>query len=326
MDPTRRCALLTADTTTQVIWSEPRQRYLATTRIDSTSAATTRTVLISESEDFITWQRLGTLGADRFDPVYAREFYDLPFFEVPHSGGLLVGCLNVYHIINSWEGPNCPPSPRPSWFDRLSYQLVSSRNGSSWQRAADRQVFLPNGPPESADGGIMWMYSAPVEVNGSVYFFYSGFEGTHWSVERSQYQGGVVMGAALRRDGFVSMDSAAPGGEVLTRFFAVGGAAARLVLNAATKPDAELAPMGNGTLAVEIQGANGVALPGFRLEDCLPMAGVDELAWEVRWRSATPAGLAELRGRVVRLRFSMGRAKLFSFQFQAGQEARVRTT
>ena len=125
-----------ADTTTQVVWSEPRQRYLATSRIDSTSATITRTVLISESEDFISWQRLGTLGADRFDPVYAREFYDLPFFEVPHSGGLLVGCLNIYHIIDSWEGPNCPPSPRPSWFDRLSYQLVSSRNGSQqWKRA-----------------------------------------------------------------------------------------------------------------------------------------------------------------------------------------------
>ena len=32
-----------------------------------------------------------------------------------------------------------------------------------------------------------------------MYFFYSGFEGTHWAVERGEYQGGVTMGASLRR-------------------------------------------------------------------------------------------------------------------------------
>ena len=59
-----------------------------------------------------------------------REKYDMPMMEVPETNGLLVGCLNIYYIINSWEGPNCPPSPRPEWYDRLSYQLATSRNGA----------------------------------------------------------------------------------------------------------------------------------------------------------------------------------------------------
>jgi hypothetical protein len=54
----------------------------------------------------------------------------MPMMEVPETNGLLVGCLNIYYIINSWEGPNCPPSPRPEWYDRLSYQLATSRNGA----------------------------------------------------------------------------------------------------------------------------------------------------------------------------------------------------
>lgn len=61
------CVIHTADTCTNIIWSAARQRYLATTRLDTPSAAVTRTVIISESEDFVSWTPLGTLGHDALD-------------------------------------------------------------------------------------------------------------------------------------------------------------------------------------------------------------------------------------------------------------------
>ena len=39
---------------------------------------------------------------DELDPVFQREFYDMPFMEVPDTGGLLIGCLNIFHIISAW--------------------------------------------------------------------------------------------------------------------------------------------------------------------------------------------------------------------------------
>jgi hypothetical protein len=175
-----------------------------------------------------------------------------------------------------------------------------------------------------------------VEVNESVYFFYSGFEGTHWAVERGEYQGGVTMGASLRRDGFVSLDSAEPGAEMLTRYFLVDHRATRLVINADTLPDPQLAALGNGSIAVEVQGEDGTPLPGFTLAESIPMSAVDDLAFEMAWgggdtSAARPlsagaaaaaaavgrSALSQLRGATVRLRFVMARSKLFSFQLRA---------
>ena len=74
------------------------------------------------------------------------------------------------------------------------------------------------------------------------------------------------MGARLRRDGFVSVDSATAGAELITRYFVVSGNATRLVLNADTALDHgewELAALGNGSIAVEVQGFDGKPLPGY---------------------------------------------------------------
>ena len=199
------CVIHNANSPTAVLWHPGRKQYLAHTRDVQAVPGTQRRVLLSASDDFIHWSPEGDVQFDELDPPMNREFYDLPFTVVPEAGGLMVGCLNVFHVIEAdyVGGGKMPPAPRPQWYERLSYQLVSSRNGSSFSRAGYRQVFLPNGPPGSPDAGILWMYQPPVYVNDSIYFFYSGLEGTHWAPVRKEFQGGVVMGAKLRRDGWV---------------------------------------------------------------------------------------------------------------------------
>eukprot|EP01046_Picozoa_sp_COSAG06_P026581 COSAG06_NODE_2294_length_7143_cov_5.506388_7_plen_162_part_00 len=138
----------------------------------------------------------------------------------------------------------------------------------------------------------------------------------------------------LRRDGFVSLDSAGPGAEMLTRYFLVDHRATRLVINADTLPDPQLAALGNGSIAVEVQGEDGTPLPGFTLAQSVPMSAVDDLAFEMAWEDTSAARplsagaaaaaaavgrsvLTQLRGATVRLRFVMARSKLFSFQLRA---------
>lgn len=107
----------------------------------------------------------------------------------------------------------------------------------------------------------------------------------------------------LRTDGFVSVHAGYGGGEMLTRPLVFDGS--ELILNYSTSAA--------GSLAVELQGPDGGALPGFGLEDCLPLVG-DEIEGIVRWRHGED--LRAVAGRPVRLRFVLRDADLYSMRFR----------
>jgi len=107
----------------------------------------------------------------------------------------------------------------------------------------------------------------------------------------------------LRTDGFVSVRAGAAAGELLTK--PVRFAGGELVLNLSTSAA--------GSLRVEIQDADGVAVAGFALADCRPIVG-DAIEYAVRWRGDPE--LASLAGKPVRLRFVLKEADLFSLRFR----------
>jgi hypothetical protein len=81
---------------------------------------------------------------------------------------------------------------------------------------------------------------------------------------------------------------------------------ARLVLNYSTSAA--------GGLRVEIQTADGQALPGYTLEECPVIVG-DSIERTVAW--ATTADLTPLRGQAVRLKFVLKDADLFALRLVA---------
>ncbi len=106
----------------------------------------------------------------------------------------------------------------------------------------------------------------------------------------------------LRLDGFVSVAAPLSGGEVVTRPFRFNGR--RLLLNYSTSAA--------GSVRVEIQDSEGKPLPGFTLADAPEVYG-DSIEQAVPWKGG--ADVAELAGKVIRLRFVIRDADLFSFQF-----------
>jgi hypothetical protein len=68
-----------------------------------------------------------------------------------------------------------------------------------------------------------------------------------------------------------------------------------------------------GSIRVELQDMQGVALPGFALNECVEVIG-DDLERRVRWKEGGSVG--RLAGSPVRLRFQMVDADLFSFRFR----------
>ncbi len=107
----------------------------------------------------------------------------------------------------------------------------------------------------------------------------------------------------LRTDGFASSHAGADVGEMLTRPLKFAGK--ELVVNFATSA--------GGSLRVELQDAEGKAVPGFALADCRNFVG-DAVEQKVSWTKGK--GIGELAGQTVRLRFVMQEADLFALQFQ----------
>ena len=108
----------------------------------------------------------------------------------------------------------------------------------------------------------------------------------------------------LRLDGFASVSAGYSGGELVTKPFVVEGA--HLVLNYSTSAA--------GGIRVEIQTAEGDAIPGYTLQECPVIVG-DSVERTVSW--ATTADLASLRGKAIRLKFVLQDADLFSLRLSA---------
>jgi hypothetical protein len=112
--------------------------------------------------------------------------------------------------------------------------------------------------------------------------------------------GSRVRRFTFRTDGFVSVHAAGEG-MLTTRPLTFEGS--KLSVNLVSK----------GPTRVEVQDAAGRPLPGFALDDCLPISA-DSIDQVVRWKSGDD--LSKLAGRPVRLRFVMEEADLFSICFR----------
>lgn len=106
----------------------------------------------------------------------------------------------------------------------------------------------------------------------------------------------------LRTDGFASVHAGADPGELLTRLLRFSGN--QLVVNYSTSA--------GGSLRVEIQDDSDQPIPGFRLDECVPLVG-DSIQQAVTWKSKPD--LAQLAGKLVQLRFVLQDGDLYAIQF-----------
>jgi len=106
----------------------------------------------------------------------------------------------------------------------------------------------------------------------------------------------------LRTDGFASVNGPHAGGQLLTRPLLFSGSS--LVLNYSTSAA--------GFIQVECQDQAGTPLPGFSLEDCIPLIG-DAIEHTVAWKGG--GSLASFANQPVRLRIMLHDADLFALRF-----------
>jgi hypothetical protein len=171
--------------------------------------------------------------------------------------------------------------------------FLSSRDGVHWDRTF-RQAWLRPGRDRRN-----WTHRNQTPAVGIVE---TGAD--EWSMYVAEHYGwndNRLRRVTVRPWGFASL-CADVHGEALTPPVTFDGR--RLSLNLATSAA--------GSVRVELQDAEGRALPGFSLDEAVPLYG-DTLDATARWQSGED--LSGLQGQALRLRFVLEDADLYSLQF-----------
>ncbi len=287
-----------------------------------------RAIRTATSKDFLHWENQRDL---RYFDSPSEQLYTnqvKPYYRAPH---LLIGFPSRYverghrdpkghearesgtpDRIRKWSSSlkALPERQNREWRAKASERygraiteglLMASRDGVAFKRW--NEGFLRPGieRPGTWNYGQQFIAWSPVETAGT--WEGSPRELSFYAVESYWTDDSDLLRRyTLRLDGFVSAQAPMSGGELVTRPITFTGS--RLSLNLATSAA--------GSVRVEIQDANGKAIPGFTLDDCEELFG-DTLERDVVW--TTQPNLAALKNRPVRLRFELRDADLFSYQF-----------
>lgn len=242
------------------------------------------------------------LAPDTFDDRWAEgiqrtSFYGLSAFSYET---MYIGFLWVFRATDQTEG----------YFDGPFHcELVTSRDGVHWLRQeGDRPAILDVGPKESWDDGMVTTATQPLVVGDKLWLYYGGIDGTHLPTKDTPWHSGIGL-ATLRKDGFASLDAKGRTGIVTTKRLA--NAKGPLHVNCAAK---------GGSVRVEALDESGEVIPGYGRDDCSPITG-DSVDTTVNW-----GGRKELpSARLIRLRFVLDHASLYSFMAGARLQVREET-
>ena len=261
------------------IWSPTLERYVCITRGWSDGI---RTVLRSESEDFIHWSNPVEIlpGRDAHDQIYSMP--------ICRYGDLTIGLPSVFH-----KGD----ASAADW-DTVDTELAISADSVNWKRICPGASLIPRGagryPHGDYDCGCVYA-AAPFVHDDKILIYYGGSNGLH-----NNWREGSLNLATLdlaRWAGYAAR-STRDAAKVETTALQLSGE--RLSLNAALEP--------GGWIRFALLDEGGAEQGGFGFEDCLPVkeGGV---SCELRWRNS---GLAELKGRAARVAFSFHQATLYA--------------
>jgi hypothetical protein len=268
-----------------------------------------RRYFTSFSQDFKSWSDpQGLVFAPDEKDSGITQWYGAAGFQV--RGDLIIGFLRVLRDdLTPVGAPEEAIKANNSGSASLGANLLGSRGGSgmgytvlTWTRDGqtwhrDRHTdkfFAPDEKVGAWDHAMAWVGSA-VAVDDDIYLYYAGYRWGHKYRHSVDRQIGLVK---VQRDRFVARQAGEGGGTLTTRPIALDSEG--LTLNVAAQ---------EGEVRVQATTPSGEPIPGFRFQDCRPITS-DSLAAPVEWTE--PASM--LRGRPVRLEFTLRSARLYAFE------------
>ncbi len=266
------------------IWSPERERYVCITRGWSVGI---RTVLRSESADFINWSKPVEImrGADAHDQIYSMP--------ICRYGDLYIGLPSVFH--KGDEGA-------ANW-DSVDTELTVSVDSVNWERICPGEALIPRGdgayPDGAYDCGCVYA-AAPFIHDGAIRIYYGGSNGLH-----NNWREGSLNLATLELDRFAGYVPADVSGCAIVQTNPLRLTDEPVTLNAEVQP--------GGSIRAKLMDAGGTELRGFTLDDSLPVT-TGGASCELCWRER---GIAELAGQTLWLAFEFQKAKLYALNAAA---------
>ena len=277
------------DSQNLAFWDAERRHYVMFLRCRREGV---RNVMVCTSSDFASWTEPQWID---FGEAPSEELYTnavTPYYRAPH---IFMG----FPMRFLQDRKKIPEHPYPGVCDG---QFMTSRDGGkSWLRRQD--AFLrPGSMPErwsQRSNLIAWGILETAPELASMPNELSLYSHENYAVDPCR-----LRRHTLRLDGFVAVHASSRGGELLSRPLRFTGG--ELVINYATSAA--------GSVRVEIRDDAGKPLPGYTLRACPHIYG-DEIDHVVTWRGGSD--VSQLAGQIVRLRFVLQDADLFSIRFRA---------
>jgi hypothetical protein len=298
-----------SDTLNQILWDEHAKVYRLYTREDFgtpgglTEFRGTRHMTNPDVKaDPTNWTTVRKWELDREGHEERRRRQIMSFnnwlYEGVHFG--LLQCHEYPAGINALNQPSA--AERRPERDVNNLYICPCRDANSWDLTAvyAEKRFIERGPAGSFDSGYIANGPNIVTSADKHWLFYGGWPTTNSTLPPTMGIGG----ATLRLDGFLFLEPwvSDETGWMITKPFELQGG--KLELNVSAK---------SGQVRVELLDADtGDSIPGFSGDDALPYQGVDDVRFAPRWRNQPD--LATLKGKAVRLKVLLDRAKLYAFQ------------
>ena len=293
------------DSQNVAFWSEKEGCYVAFFRT-FTSGTTTggvwkpaglRTVSRATSSDFLHWSEARPMA---FVPAQEHHFYTSqaqPYFRAPH---LLVSTAARWvpgrRPLADAEAVSLRVDPAyyKSAKDASDCVFMTSRDGVTLEQNFREPLIRPGlglGQWVSRAGYpvLNLVQTGPAEMS-----LYTNQDYAQPTAHVRRY--------SWRLDGIASMSAPYAGGEFTTKPLRFAGRVLRL----------NLATSAAGSVRVELQDADGRPLPGRTLADSQDFCG-NRLEHDFRWKKG--ADLSDLAGHVIRLRFVLKDADVYSLRF-----------
>lgn len=284
------------DSQNVAFWSQHEQCYVCYLRIWLDGI---RTIARCTSDDFEHWSDLTPMsfGATPLEDLYINQ--TSPYFRAPHIYiALAARFVPERKVLSDEEGELYEVDRYRGvgyWQDCAETVFMTSRGGSIYDRMFMQGFVRPGVDRRN------WVSRCNYAALGIVP---TGTAEMSLYVKRhNQQPSAYCERMVLRTDGFVSVNAPYSGGQMVTKPLKFCGKG--LAINYSTGAA--------GHVRVEIQDVGGNPIDGFRMEDAVPIIG-DEIERAVRWKNGSDVG--ELSGKIVRLRFDMKDADLYSLRFR----------
>ncbi len=305
------------DSANVAFWDAPRGEYRIYFRDylnrDSDSnneeLVKTRAIKTARSKNFIDWEDFAIL---EFPDVPLDQLYTNQIQPYPGAPHILVGFPTRYvqrpwsHSTETLPDPAHRAWRREIFFDRFGAALTDGL----FMGGRDRKSFLRWNEPFLAPGPesqSRWFYGDNFQALG----LFEVQTDTPCDADEISFlatenygrpPGTVFRRFAIRKDGFVSVRADRKGGELTLVPLRFEGRS--LHINFATSAA--------GSIRVQLEDWGGIAIPGFALNDCDEIIG-NSLDRTVSWKGSQD--VTALAGELIRMRFHLCEADLFSFKF-----------